>query len=189
MPLARPLSELPRFLTAVAVQSKDAAADASNAAALVMVRAIRGQLPTRRLKSRAVAGGKRTGTGVNYGYKEADASKAKHQPTAIIVGRGPVHLLENSIGRHRITLGVVRGPDGRIRDIVSPRGSSVSRRRGTAGPSLREAGFRQGNITITHPGVRRTTGPFRRGVAASGQATMARWTKVFANESLRVKGW
>jgi len=187
--VARPLSELPRFLTAVAVQSKDAAADASNAAALVVVRALRQQLPTRRLRSRAVAGGKRTGTGVNFAYQEADAKRAKYRPTAIVVGRGPVHILENDIGRHRITLGVVRGPDGRIRDIVSPRGSSVNRRRGTAGPSLREAGFRQGNITVPHPGVKRTTGPFRRGVALSRDGAMKKWTSVFANESLRVKGW
>lgn len=189
MAVSRPLSDLPRFLTAVAVQSKEAAAEASNAGALVLVRSIRAQQPTRRLRSAAVSGGKRTGRGVGAGYLNADAKKAKYQPTALVTARGPVHILENDIGRHRITLGVVRHPDGRIRDIVSPRGSSVGRRRGTAGPSLRDAGFRQGTMTFRHPGVRRSTGPFRRGVAAARTDVERKWTKVFANESLRVKGW
>jgi hypothetical protein len=187
--IARPLSDLPRFLTAVAVGSKEAAAEASNAGALVMVRAIRSRQETRRLRSSAISGGKRTGRGVGAGYLAADAKKAKYQPTALVTGRGPVHILENDLRPHKITLGVVRGPDGRIRDIVSPRGNRVGRRRGTAGPSLRDAGFGQSTMTFRHPGVRRTSGPFQRGVTASRGDVERKWTKVFANESLRVKGW
>jgi len=205
--VARPLSELPRFLTAVAVQSKDAAAAASNAGALHLVRAIRTELPTRRLNRGAVLGrkassvpgalsmasyGKQTGRGVNYGYLEAEASKAKYQPTAVVVGRGPVHLLENDIGPHKITQGVVRGPDGRIRDLVEiGRGTrgGLRVRRGAAGPTLADVGFRGGTRTLTHPGVKRSTGPFRRGVIRAGPTAMVKWQSVFANESLRVKGW
>lgn len=187
--IARPLSDLPRFLTAVAVQSKEAAAEASNAAALVLVRAIRQELPTRRLRSRAVSGGKRTGTSVNYAYREADPARAKYKPTALVVGRGPVHLLENDIKRHRITLGVRRGPDGRIRDIVSPGGSDFRRRR-SFGPQLGAAGVGTGStISVGHPGVRRSTGPFQRGVARADGPALKKWQKVFADESLRVKGW
>lgn len=198
MATARPLSDLPRFLNAVAVQSKEGAADASNAAALIVVRAIRAQLPTRRLQARAISGGKRTGTGVNYGYREADADKAKYQPTAIVVGRGPVHILENTLGKHKITRTAIRRPAGgrrkppTIADIVSARQSSASvlrRRRGTEGPTRSEAGLRATPWVTKHPGVRRTSGPFRRGVTSSGSAAMTRWTKVFADESLRVKGW
>jgi len=188
--LARPLSDLPRFLTAVAVASKEAAADASNAAALVVVRAIRSQLPTRRLHARTTSrSGKRSGTGVNYAYLEASPKVAKFRPTALIIGRGPVHILENQLGPHRITLGVVRGPDGRIRDIVSPRGSSVRRRRGRAGPALAEVGIGQDNVAFRHPGVKRTTGPFRRGLALSSGAAMQKWQTTFSTESLRVKGF
>lgn len=184
-----PLSDLPRFLTAVAIQSKSAAAEASNRAALVVVRAIRSEMPTRRLKSRAMSGGKRTGAGVNYAYREADAGKSKYQPTAIIVGRGPVHILENDLSPHRIVLGVRRGPDGRIRDIVSPSGTDFRRRR-TAGPQLSAAGVSTGGlISVRHPGVRRSSGPFRRGVDRSRTGATKTWTKVFADESLRIKGF
>lgn len=133
--------------------------------------------------------GKRSGPGVNYAYLEANAARAKYRPTAVVVGRGPVHLLENPIGKHTITLGVVRGPDGRVRDIVSPRGNAVRRRRGSFGPSLSDAGFGQSNMAFSHPGVKRTTGPFRRGLSMSGQAAMAKWQSTFASESLRVKGF
>jgi hypothetical protein len=190
MPIARPLSDLPRFLGAVAVASHGAAAEASNAAALIVVRAIRSQLPTRRLHARTTSrSGKRSGTGVNYAYLEASAEVAKFRPTALIVGRGPVHILENPIGPHRITLGVRRGPDGRIRDIVSPRGNTVSRRRGGLGPSLGDAGFTAGNIVVPHPGVKRTTGPLRRGITLSSGTAMRKWQTTFTTESLKVKGF
>ena len=188
MPLARPLSDLPRFLAAVGVASKEAAAEASNAAALVLVRGIRAKQPTKRLRSAAISGGKRTGRGVGAGYREADAKRARFRPTALVTGRGPVHILEGDIKPHRITLGVRRGPDGRIRDIVPLRGGSVGRR-GGFGPSLREVGIRKDTISVPHPGVRRTTGPWRRGVTASAGDVERKWTKVFASESLRVKGF
>jgi hypothetical protein len=199
--LARPLSDLPKFLTALAVGSKEAAAEASNAAALVQVRALRAELDSllgsdRRLRSRATLGGRRTSTKVNFGYKEASADKAKFQPTAIVVGRGPVHILENPLGYkggrratpHTITLGVRRGPDGRVRDIVSPTAGDF-RRRQAFGPQLRSAGVTSNTIRVRHPGVTRSSGPFRRGVAASAMDVERKWTKVFASESLRVKGF
>jgi hypothetical protein len=197
----RPLADLGDFLQAVAEGSLEAAAKASNAQARVMVTRIRSELPTRRLRSRAGgtmprrSGGtmsrKRTGTGVNYGYLEADADMAKFRPTALIVGRGPVHLLENPIAEHSMVRGVRRGPDGRIMDWVPRAGGAefgVGRRR-AFGPQLSAAGISSTFVRTRHPGVKRTSGPFERGFRASFRDGQKAWQQVFRRESLRVKGF
>lgn len=201
----RPLSDLPKFLQAVVTQSVEAGSEAANAAALLLVRGLRAELPTRRLRSSAVLGerltgtgvalkGKRTGTGVNYAYLDSDPAQAKTRPTAAVFGRGPVHLLENPIRPHQMTRTVIRRPAGgrgkppTIKDITARRGGAgIGRKRGTAGPTLGEVGFTSGTITTSHPGVQRTSGPFERGLAKHGTDAMRRWQTTFAKRSTEVK--
>lgn len=176
-----PIGELPDVLGLIGDAAKYAGAKASNDVALVVVTAARNNLrqvtPKKRLQSRAGgtkarrSGGtqsrNRTGTGVNYAYLEADADKARYNPTALIVGRGPVHLLENRIQPHPIPFQVLR-VKGRVADVVpmSDRDARANvryqaKKKKGVGPSVHQT-RRYDTYKQKHPGVQRSSGPWAR---------------------------
>jgi hypothetical protein len=179
--IARPLSDLPRFIRLIEDAAAPAAAEAANAAALVLVTSVRNAMPTRRLNAPATLKGKRTGRAINWGYKQASSERQKRRPTALLVGRGPVHLLEVPIGKHGILQGYVRR-DGRIVDRVSPRKgeAALNRRRRNAGPTLAQVGTTVSAHVVPHSGVKRLigSGPFYRGLRSADGPAQRRMTTV-----------
>lgn len=176
-----PIGELPDVLGLIGDAAKYAGAKASNDVALAVVKVARNNLTRvtkdKRLNSRAGgtqarrSGGtqmrNKTGTGVNYAYLEADADKARYNPTALLVGRGPVHLLENRIKPHKVPFQVLR-KGGRFVDVVplNDRDAKANNRyqgkkRKAVGPSIHQT-KRYDVYRQPHPGVSRSSGPWKR---------------------------